>query len=135
MERIERLLGFVEDTIPYFLSKLEKMDKDLYFADRDRRSILDKTINDLILCLVDIAEECLRKNNRTIPDTYKDTILACYEFLGETVWKVAPLVKHRNEMVHQYLKVNWQNIVTVKNKVSEIREFVNKAKSLFGHQV
>lgn len=131
MDRIERLLGFIEDTIPYFLSKLGKVDKDLYFADRDIRSILDKTINDLILCLVDIAEECLRKNKRTIPDTYKDTILACYEFLGETVLKVAPLVKHRNEMVHQYLKVNWQNIVTVKNKVPEIKKFVDKAKNLF----
>jgi uncharacterized protein YutE (UPF0331/DUF86 family) len=130
LDRMDRLLGFVKDTIPYFLSKLEKVDKDLYFADRDIRSILDKTINDLILCLVDIAEECLRRNKRTIPDTYKDTILACYEFLGEAVLKVAPLVKYRNEMVHQYLKVNWQNIVTVKNKLPEIREFVEKAGSL-----
>lgn len=134
MGRIERLLGFIEDTIPYFLSKLEKVEKDLYFADRDIRSILDKTINDLILCLVDIAEECLRKNKRTIPDTYKDTILACYEFLGEIAWRVAPLVKHRNEMVHQYLKVNWQNIVTVKNKLPEIREFIEKVKSLFNQE-
>ena len=67
-------LGFVKDTIPCFLLKLEKVDKDLYFADRDLRSILDKTINDLIL----------------------------------------------------YLKVNWQNIVTVKNKIPEIKEFVHK---------
>lgn len=134
MDRFDRLLGFVEDTIPYFLSKLAKVDKDLYFADRDIRSILDKTINDLILCLVDIAEECLKKNKRTIPDTYKDTLLACYEFMGEAVLKVAPLVKHPNEMVHQYLKVNWQNIVTVKNKLPEIRDFVEKAGSLLKNQ-
>ncbi|MFH0788129.1 MAG: HepT-like ribonuclease domain-containing protein [Pseudomonadota bacterium] len=60
--------------------------------------------------------------------------MACYEFLGEAVLKVAPLVKHRNEMVHQYLKVSWQNIVTVKNKLPEIREFVEKAGSLLKNQ-
>jgi uncharacterized protein YutE (UPF0331/DUF86 family) len=107
---------------------MQGMDRDHYFADRDIRSILDKTINDLILCLVDIAEECLRKGKRSVPDTYKDTILACYEFLGETVVKVAPLVKHRNELIHQYLKVNWQNIVTVKNKIADIKGFKEKSR-------
>jgi uncharacterized protein YutE (UPF0331/DUF86 family) len=103
---------------------MQGLDRDRYFADRDIRCILDKTINDLILCLVDIAEACLRKGKRSIPDTYKDTILACYEFLGEIVVKVAPLAKHRNELIHQYLKVNWQNIVTVKNKIPDIKAFM-----------
>lgn len=77
--------------------------------------------------MVDIAEECLRKGKRHIPDTYRDTVLACHEFLGEIVLRVAPLVKHRNETIHQYLKVNWQNIVTVKGRMAEIREFSKKA--------
>ena len=95
-----------------------------------RRNILDKTINDIILCIVDIAEECLKKHGRGIPDTYKDTILSCHEFAGDIVLKVAPLVKHRNETIHQYLKINWQNIITVKNRISDIREFVEKTKRL-----
>jgi len=95
-------------------TRVQDVDRDHYLANRDIRNILDKTINDLILCLVDIAEECLKKKNRHIPDTYKDTILACYEFLGDTALKVAPLVKHRNEAIHQYLRGNWQNIITVK---------------------
>jgi uncharacterized protein YutE (UPF0331/DUF86 family) len=115
------------ETIHYFLRKMEGVDRDRYMADRDIRSILDKTINDIILCLVDIAEDLLRSHKRPIPDTYRDTILACYDILGESALKVAPLVKRRNEMIHQYLKVNWQNIVTVKNKLPEIREFVDKA--------
>ncbi len=128
MDKSDRLLIFVEESIEYFEKKMQGMDRDHYFADRDIRSILDKTINDLILCLVDIAEECLRKGKRSVPDTYKDTILACYEFLGETVVKVAPLVKHRNELIHQYLKVNWQNIVTVKNKIADIKAFKEKSR-------
>jgi uncharacterized protein YutE (UPF0331/DUF86 family) len=121
-------LVFIEESIEYFEKKMQGMARDRYFADRDIRSILDKTINDLILCLVDIAEECLRKGKRAIPDTYKDTILACHEFLGEIVLKIAPLVKHRNELVHQYMKINWQNIVTVKNKTADIKAYKEKSR-------
>jgi uncharacterized protein YutE (UPF0331/DUF86 family) len=77
---------------------------------------------------VDIAEEILKANNRNIPETYKDTILACHEVLGDIVLKISPLTRHRNETIHQYLKINWQNIVTVKNKLQDIREFAEQAK-------
>lgn len=126
--KAEKLVSFLEETVAYFLNKTDGIDRDRYFADRDSRNILDKTLNDLILCIVDIAEECLKRKNLSIPDTYKDTVLACYELLGEIVLKTAPLTKHRNETIHQYLKMNWQNIVTVKKKVPHIREFAAKAK-------
>ena len=128
--KIKHLLAFLDETVDYFLSRAEGVDRDIYFADRDKRNILDKSINDIILCLIDIAEECLKKNKRNIPDTYRDTILACHEFIGDIVLKIAPLVKHRNETIHQYLKVNWQNIVIVKSKISEIKEFVDKMKKI-----
>lgn len=130
MDRSARLLAFMDETIVYFLAKSENVDRDRYFADRDVRNILDKTINDIILCIVDISEECLKKAKRDIPDTYRDTILACHEFLGEIVLKVAPLVRHRNETIHRYLKVNWQNIVTVKSRVPNIKEFVETARAV-----
>lgn len=125
-ENVNKLSSFLEETIGYFLAKVQEVDRDKYFADRDIRNILDKTINDIILCIVDLSEECLKENKRAIPDTYKDTVLACYEFLGGIVLKVAPLVKRRNEMVHQYLKINWQNIVVVKNKIPDIKSFIEK---------
>lgn len=128
--RLNRLLSFLSETIDYFLRKIEGVDRDGYFADRDIRNILDKSINDIILCIVDISEEILKGNNRNIPETYKDTILVCYEFIGDIALKIAPLVKHRNETIHQYLKINWQNIITVKDKVPDIREFIERTKNL-----
>ena len=122
-KRIDKLTDFLNETLVYFLRKTEGIDRDRYFADRDIRYILDKCINDIILCIVDIAEECLKHRNRSIPETYRDTILACYEFIGEVALRVAPLVKHRNELVHQYLKMNWQNIIVVKNKIEDIKMF------------
>jgi len=126
--RVERLFSFLDETLAYFSSKADGVDRERYFADRDIRNILDKTINDIILCIVDIAEETLKFHKRAIPETYKDTVLVCYEFIGDTALKVAPLTKHRNETIHQYLKINWQNIVTVKNKLSDIKEFAGKTK-------
>ena len=128
--KVKRLFAFLDEVLDYFLVRSEGIDKDHYFADRDKRNILDKSINDIILCLIDIAEECLKKNNRNIPDTYRDTILACHEFIGDIVLKIAPLVKHRNETIHQYLKVNWQNITVVKSKINEIKEFIEKTRKL-----
>ncbi len=127
-ERVKRLFSFLDDSVSYFSSKLSGIDRERYFADRDIRNILDKTINDIILCMVDIAEELLKVHRKTIPETYKDTILACYEFVGDIALKVAPLTKHRNETIHQYLKINWQNIITVKNKLLDIKEFAEKVK-------
>ena len=129
-DKIKHLFAFLDETMDYFLSRAEGVDRDVYFADRDKRNILDKSINDIILCLIDIAEECLKKNKRNIPDTYRDTILACHEFIGDIVLKIAPLVKHRNKTIHQYLKVNWQNIIIVKSKIGEIKEFAEKVEKL-----
>lgn len=122
----ERLIAFLVESLQYFETKLEGVDRDRYFADRDIRNILDKTINDIILCIVDVCEELLKSNKKVIPDTYRDTILACHAILGDCVIAIAPLVRHRNEMIHQYIKINWQNIITVKQKVNAIRSFVVK---------
>ncbi|MDI6714361.1 MAG: hypothetical protein QMD43_04965 [Thermodesulfovibrio sp.] len=122
-KKSEKLLSFLKETIEYFQNKIYGVDIDKYFANRDIRYILDKCINDIILCIVDLCEEVLKQNKREIPDTYKETVLACYEFLGDIVYKIAPLTKHRNETIHQYLKINWQNIITVKNKIPEIEVF------------
>lgn len=118
-----QLRAFLEESITYFEQKLAGVDRDRYFADRDIRCILDKTANDIILSLVDLCEECLKFHARRIPDTYRDTILACHEFLGDITLQVAPLVRYRNEMVHQYLKISWQNILAVKQKIPAVQLF------------
>jgi hypothetical protein len=45
VDRSTRLLAFMDETIIYFLARSENVDRDLYFADRDIRNILDKAIN------------------------------------------------------------------------------------------
>ncbi len=124
----DKLSVFLNETTAYFLRKIEGVERDKYFADRDIRYILDKSINDIILCVVDLAEEILKKNKKAIPDTYKDTILATHEFIGDVALTLAPLPKFRNETIHQYLKINWENIQAIKTKLPAIREFSEKTR-------
>ncbi len=123
LDRMQNIQDFITESLDYFNSKFEKTSMDKYFADRDTRSILDKTLNDIILSVIDISIESLKYHKRNIPKSYKDTVLACYEFVGDVALKVAPLVKRRNETIHQYLKINWQNVVTVHNNLGDIKEF------------
>ncbi|MDD4197559.1 MAG: hypothetical protein PHT96_14310 [Syntrophorhabdaceae bacterium] len=127
--RLEKYLSFLDETIEYFQDKVVGVDRDRYISDRDIRSILDKTMNDMILCIADISKELLRSKKRSIPDTYRDMVLACHEILGGVTLKVAPLTRSRNETIHEYLKINWQNIVIAKNKLQDIREFVQAVKN------
>ena len=64
MPEVRQLLGFLDESILYFTRKLQGVDRDRYFADRDVRCILDKTANDIILCIVDLCEECLKLQRR-----------------------------------------------------------------------
>ena len=121
--KLEKYLSFLDETIEYFQDKVVGVDRDRYISDRDIRSILDKTMNDMILCIADISKELLRSKKRSIPDTYRDMVLACHEILGGVTLKVAPLTRSRNETIHEYLKINWQNIVIAKNKLQDIRVY------------
>ncbi len=43
----KRLFAFTDGVLDYFLSRYEGIDRDLYFAYRDTRNILDKSINEI----------------------------------------------------------------------------------------
>jgi uncharacterized protein YutE (UPF0331/DUF86 family) len=68
----------------------------------------------------------LRFKKRNIPKTYKDIILVTFEFVGDIAYKIAPLTKCRNETIHGYMNINWENVKTVRNSINEILSFVEK---------
>ncbi|MDN3515860.1 MAG: hypothetical protein NG747_15905 [Candidatus Brocadia sp.] len=38
------------------------------------------------------------------------------------------------ETIHQYLKVNWQNIIIMKSRIGEVKEFAEKMRKLLVEQ-
>jgi len=105
---------------------LQNPTQEAYTADQILRRAVDKSLDDIILACVDLAALLLRIKKRTIPKTYKEIILATHEFIGALALKIAPLTSCRNETIHQYMKLNWENIKTVRNAKEDILLFVNK---------
>lgn len=129
-DKIERIAEFIMEETTFFEETVRNLDKESYIANPILRRAVDKSINDIILALVDISMNLLRVKKRTLPKTYKQIILSTFEFVGDVVYKVAPLVKCRNETIHNYMNINWENVKTIKNSLNEIRQFVEKVRTL-----
>jgi uncharacterized protein YutE (UPF0331/DUF86 family) len=125
-DKIVELEAFIISEIDIFMKMLQNTDREVYIKDQILRRAIDKSLNDIILATVDIAANFLKIKKRVTPKTYKEIILATYEFLGDLSYKITPLVKCRNEAIHGYLKINWENVKVIKNAKDDILSYVNK---------
>ncbi len=122
------ILSFLKEEIKYFQTKSKGVTFEEFVSNKDLRKILNSTLNELVLALVDLAGECLRKSDRRVPITYREIMLATREILGDIAIKASPLAKLRNETIHEYMNVNWKNIQYLRAKgLGVIKEYVNKA--------
>jgi uncharacterized protein YutE (UPF0331/DUF86 family) len=133
-EKVYSILSFLEEELLYFKEKSKGVSYEDFVSNKDLRKILNATLNELVLAMVDIGGECLRKANRRVPTTYKEIILSTREILGDIALKAAPLAKLRNETVHEYMNINWKNIQYLKSKGQKIMDAYIKAAERFLHR-
>lgn len=126
LNKIVELRTFLISETDFFEKTLQNADKEVYSKDPILKRAIDKSLNDIILAAVDLSANFLRLKKRALPKTYRDIVLATYEFVGDSATKMAALIKCRNETIHDYLKLNWENVKTVKNAKIEIIEFIDK---------
>lgn len=126
LKKIRQLEAFINQEVELFLKMLERTTRDIYLADPILRRAIDKSLNDIIRACIDIAVILIRIKKHVIPKTYKEIILSTYEFIGELALKIAPLVVCRNEAIHGYLKINWNNVKTVQNAKDDILSYMRK---------
>lgn len=125
------ILSFIEEEIEYFDRKARDVTFEEFSANKDLRKILNATLNELVLALVDLAGECLRKKNRRVPTTYREIVLSSGEIVGGVAIKAAPLAKMRNETIHEYMNINWKNVQFLRSKGLEIiNEYMTAAKEI-----
>jgi len=134
-DKIVELEAFINSEIDIFMKMLQNTDREVYIKDQILRRAIDKSLNDIILATVDIAANFLKLKKRVAPKTYKEIILATYEFLGDLSYKITPLVKCRNETIHGYLKTNWENVKVIRNAKDDILSYVNKIVELTKNQI
>ncbi len=125
------ILSFLKEEIEYFEAKAKDITFEDFTSNKDLRKILNSTLNELVLALVDLAGECLRKGGRRVPTTYREIILTTGEILGDIAIKAGPLAKLRNETIHEYMNLNWKNIQYLRAKgLGIIREYVDIAENI-----
>jgi uncharacterized protein YutE (UPF0331/DUF86 family) len=132
LDKIVQIEKFIKNEIEFFQTITNDMDRELYISNPILRRAVDKSLNDIILAIVDLSMNILRFKKRNIPKTYKDIILVTFEFTGDIVYKIAPLTRCRNETIHGYMNINWENVKAVRNSINEILLFVEKLMNSVG---
>ncbi len=129
-EKIFQIMDFLKEETDYFKEKSAGLTYEEYSSNKDLKKILNSTLNDIVLAVVDLAGEILKKARKKVPNTYRDIILASRSVIGDIALKVAPLAKLRNETIHEYLNVNWKNIQFVRaSGIDVVEEFINKTEA------
>jgi uncharacterized protein YutE (UPF0331/DUF86 family) len=111
-ERLIKHLDFLRDELSDF-EKFRKVTWKAYAEDRDLRRNLERWIENLVNCSIDIGKIVLAFQRRPIPDTYREVLLGLQNVLlssesfSDSLSRWARL---RNILAHDYLDMRWNNI-------------------------
>jgi len=111
-ERLTRYVDFMESEISD-LPGFSDVDWKMYSENRDMRRNLERWIENLVNCSIDIAKVILVIENKRIPSTYKEVLKELGatryfdEAFGDALSQWAVL---RNILAHEYLDIRWGSI-------------------------
>ena len=130
--RLIRYLDFLEDELSDF-PKFSQVDWTTYTSDRDLRRNLERWIENIVNCSIDIAKTLLASEGREIPGSYREilkglgSIPSFGETLGEDISQWAAL---RNILAHEYLDIQWRLIESFLQRAEPVcRALVDKVKA------
>jgi uncharacterized protein YutE (UPF0331/DUF86 family) len=122
-ERLIRYVDFLDDELADF-QKFSTVSWKTYQENRDLRRNLERWIENIVNCSVDIAKVILVVENRGIPTTYREALIE----LGSTPYfneefggRIAQWVSLRNILAHDYLDIRWNSV----------RRFIKSAEPMF----
>jgi len=122
-ERLIRYIDFLEDELSDF-GKFAMVSWKKYQEDRDLRRNLERWIENIVNCSVDIAKVILIVENRGIPSTYREALRELGStpgFSEELGHNISQWVSLRNILAHDYLDVRWDSI----------RRFIKSAEPMY----
>lgn len=111
-ERLIRYIDFMESELSDF-PKFSKVDWRIYNEDRDLRRNLERWIENMVNCSIDIAKVILASKEMRIPATYKEILreLGSIEPFDEAFGEsVSQWVSLRNILARKYLDIPWTSI-------------------------
>jgi len=93
--------------------KFTKLDWETYNTNDDQRRNVERWVENIVNCSIDIAKVLLASEHQKIPDTYKEMmqILALLpNFEKSAAEKLAEFAKLRNLLAHEYLDLRFDKI-------------------------
>lgn len=124
------LVKFLSDELSVY--KEYDISQQIYMEDHIKRRSIERWVENIANCSVDIAKTLLASYKRKMPDNYKDTMLLLMtlpEFNKEVAEKLAGFVKLRNLLAHEYLDFRFAEIrkfIEAKMLYEYLAEYVNK---------
>jgi uncharacterized protein YutE (UPF0331/DUF86 family) len=132
-ERLLRHLDFLKGELKDF-PKFRKLSRRVYIENRDSRRNVERWVENLVNCSIDIGKIILTVRNRPIPETYREvlsnlgTLPNFTEAFGE---KLSRWTKLRNILAHEYLDIRWTNIKAFIDEAEPtFKELVKKIEGL-----
>ncbi|MDN3513708.1 MAG: DUF86 domain-containing protein [Candidatus Brocadia sp.] len=111
-ERLIRYVDFMKSEIADF-PKFSTIDWKTYTDDKDTRRNLERWIENIVNCSIDIAKVIVASEDRRIPSSYKGVLKELGstryfdEAFGDDISQWAVL---RNILAHEYLDIRWNTI-------------------------
>jgi uncharacterized protein YutE (UPF0331/DUF86 family) len=137
-ERLIRYVDFMESEISDY-PKFSKIDRKQYLDDRDLRRNLERWIENLVNCSIDIAKVILVTEERGIPQTYKEILreLGATKYFDEEFGEtISQWVSLRNILAHEYLDFRWNSIKKfVESAEPTYKKLIIKIKKLLRAQI
>lgn len=119
---MEKLKSCLQKLEPFTSKTLDEIEADLYLKD-----IIERNLEVAAQCVLDISSRIISEMEGERPTDYFTSIqiLGDLQVLPKTfARKLAPLAGLRNLLVHQYLELNWNQMLEHLKNLSDFYQFI-----------
>lgn len=131
-ERLIKKVDFLEMELSDF-PRYKDLTQEVYESNRLMRREVERWVENIANCSIDIAKILLASEKKRIPQTYKEIVrdLMFIGFDRETAKKLSEFAKLRNILAHEYLDIRFGRIEKFIREVKPLYEkLLNFAKNL-----
>lgn len=121
--RLIKLLTFLGHELAYG-GRFSSLTQDTYLNDQTEKRVVERWVENVVNCSIDIAKTLLASEHITLPNTYRDLLLTLggLEGFDRTVAeKLGGYAELRNILAHEYLDIRF----------TRIRAFIDNAETLY----
>ena len=118
--------GSISEEMKEFEEEYSRKTKDDYKNDRRLQKLIDRTVENILTALIEIAGTFLTEKG-IAADSYADALRKCAQKLDLSEGdqeKIASLAFHRNRLAHRYLNFRWQAVEDFSEKRSLIAKIL-----------